>query len=243
MKKIYLLLFSLMLLSNLIAQEEEYVGTISKFGAAGGVIGNYIFPNLTELNNKVKLLGLDEFSNSGLITYGGSGYAYIMFWNNVRMGGLGYGGSSKVEKIIDGYRTQVDYSLGMGGFTVEYTLPFIKDVAVSLGFILGGGSATIEIYKNKADFVWDDVFNGVKNGDTGSEYKKVYKNFFSITPTLNLDIPLNRFIAFRLGMGYQTDLSGDWKIDNEQTLYNVPSKLNNNSFFISTGLFFGFFAF
>jgi hypothetical protein len=54
---------------------------------------------------------------------------------------------------------------------------------------------------------------------------------------------LNRFIAFRIGAGYQTDLTGDWKIDNDQALYNTPNKLNSNAFYIQTGIFFGFFAF
>ena len=101
----------------------------------------------------------------------------------------------------------------------------------------------IDIYKNKGDFTWGDVWSDIQAVNSKSEYKKITKSFFTITPTVNIDIPLNRFIAFRLGAGYQTDLSGEWKIDNEQTLFNVPSKLNANAFYVQTGLFFGFFAF
>jgi hypothetical protein len=244
MKKILLFLIATMFVTNIFAQdEEEYVGNISKFGAAGGFTATWLMPNFDELNSKVKMLGLEEFSKSGMVTWGGAGYAYIMFWNNIRFGGMGYGGLTSTDGIINGYRTQVDYTVGMGGFTVEYTLPVVKDIAVSIGCVIGGGSAQIDIYKNKGDFTWGDVWSDIQAVNSKSEYKKITKSFFTITPTVNIDIPLNRFIAFRLGAGYQTDLSGEWKIDNEQTLFNVPSKLNANAFYVQTGLFFGFFAF
>ena len=67
--------------------------------------------------------------------------------------------------------------------------------------------------------------------------------FFTITPTLNIDIPITRFIAFRIGGGYVLTLGDSWKIENGQELLNVPSQLSGNSFYIQTGIFFGFFAF
>ena len=39
------------------------------------------------------------------------------------------------------------YSLGGGGLTVEYTLPFIKNIGVSVGAILGAGSMSLELYQ------------------------------------------------------------------------------------------------
>lgn len=244
MRKILPILLFTILCTSLFAQDdEEYVGNISKFGAAGGVTATWVIPNFDELNNKIKLLGINEFSNSGMITWGGAGYAYIMFWDNVRLGGMGYGGVKSSEGIVNEYRTKVDYSIGIGGFTLEYTLPFIKDIAVSIGCVLGGGSAQIDVYKNKGDFNWGGVWSDVQAVNSKSEYKKISKSFFTFTPTINIDIPLNRFIAFRIGGGYQTDLTGDWKIDNDQTLYNTPNKLNSNAFYVQTGIFFGFFAF
>jgi len=64
-----------------------------------------------------------------------------------------------------------------------------------------------------------------------------------ITPTVNLDIPLNRFILLRLGAGYQIAIIEDWTSDNDRALNDVPSDLNANSFFVQSGIYIGFFSF
>jgi hypothetical protein len=63
------------------------------------------------------------------------------------------------------------------------------------------------------------------------------------TPTLNLDVPINRFILIRLGAGYQISFNDDWTADNDKELRGVPSDLNANTFFVQSGIFIGFFSF
>lgn len=241
MRKLLFLLF-IVFVSSINAQGIESVQWIAKFGAAGGFTPMVMFPDFEELNKSVSSFGVDNFGN-GLITYGGGGYAYIMLIDNVRIGGFGFGGSKNSKKNIQGIRKEVNYSIGGGAFTIEYTLPFINGLAVSIGGLFGGGSINIDVYQNEGSFEWFNVWNNLNGGNSNNIHKHLENNFFTFAPTLNVDVPLNRFIAFRLGTGYQLTFGNSWTIDNDQELKNVPGSLNGNAFFIQTGVFIGLFAF
>ncbi len=245
MKK--LLIFVLILISfhSSFAQEGEDVGWVARFGAAGGFSPTLVFPNVDAVNLQIKNMGLENLSGKGMIVYGGGGYAYIMLIDNLRIGGMGLSGTQSSKGTINGFNKEVKYNYGLGGFTAEYTLPFIKNIAVSVGAIIGGGSSSIEIFQNQNNFTWSGIWNDVsdKSKTTQNIYRKITNTFFTITPTLNVDIPLSRFIAFRIGGGYITSLANGWKVDNEQDIGNIPSDLSSSSFFIQTGIYFGLIAF
>ncbi|MEW6652574.1 MAG: hypothetical protein AB1394_03790 [Bacteroidota bacterium] len=249
MKKLVLLLL-LLTGTKSFAQEGEDVGWVSRFGAAGGVSPSYVFPNLEALNLKVKNIGIPELSN-GMFLFGGGGYAYIMIIDNVRIGGIGLSGTQSTNGRVSypeffSADREVKFNYGFGGLTVEYTLPFVKNVALSIGGIIGGGSQSIEIFENKNRYAWDltwpvtpAMFSTFEPG-VSTEIKN---SFFTFTPTLNLDVPINRFIALRIGTGYVMNFSDDWKINNDQKILGVPKDLSSNNFFVQTGIYFGFFAF
>lgn len=245
MKNIFYLIVFLISINIVVAQEEEDVGWVSRFGAAGGISPTFVFPNLDMLNKEIKNFGLPEMDNN-LFTFGGGGYVYLMFIENVRIGGIGFGGSKNVKGNVNflgnNLNREVDYDFGFGGFTVEYTLPFIKGIAVSLGGIFGGGAQVISIYESKGNYSWDNSWpnNSFYNSSVSNEIKN---NFFSVTPTLNIDFPLTRFVAVRIGGGYLMNFSNEWKINNDLKIINVPKDLTSNNFFIQTGIYFGFFAF
>lgn len=246
MKKILFAVLVLLSSKSLYAQEAEDVGWVARFGAAGGFTPTYFSPNINPVNALIKNLGIEQSLGSGVITFGGGGYAYIMLVDNLRIGGLGLSGSTSAKGTSGGFDKEVIYNYGLGGLTVEYTLPFINKIAVSVGTIIGGGSASIEIYKNRDDFDWNII--GLKSFDNfppnDENLSRKYTNvFFTITPTLNVDIPLDRFIAFRVGGGYIFSFNNEWNVDNDKTLRNVPSDMKSNSFFIQTGIFFGLIAF
>jgi hypothetical protein len=254
--KIVLILCVLSTLS--FAQRQQYFD--APFGGGGGFTPGWIFPNFDQVNPVLKQFGVPEFSKGGFFTTGGSGFIYLGFIKNFRVGGIGFGGSKStsssqesqllLDKSLDKNSVQavvnkeVQYSLGGGGLTLEYTLPFIKNVGISVGGIIGGGSLSMEIYKNSGTFSWDDVWNEISGPfPSGNEHKTIKNNFWFFTPTVNVDIPAFRFVAFRIGAGYQLTFANKWTIDNNQNLSNVPSDLNGNSFFIQTGIFIGFFSF
>ncbi|KAF0142474.1 MAG: hypothetical protein FD122_431 [Stygiobacter sp.] len=251
MKKFTCLLLVLVFSAKSFAQEGEDVGWVARFGAAGGVSASYAFLNLDAINSQIKTLGILELSK-GMFLFGGGGYAYIMIVDNVRIGGIGLSGTQSTSgrvKFLAANR-EVKYNYGFGGLTVEYTLPFVKNVALSIGGIIGGGSQSIEVYQNELPYTWsnswpssykimEDPFDLLQSNSAA-----IIKNsFFTFTPTLNLDVPINRFIALRIGGGYVMNFSDNWKINNDQNIAGVPKELSSNNFFIQTGIYFGFFAF
>ncbi len=218
---------------------------MSKFGLAGGFTPMWMFTNVDAVNEMLPEFGVNQLSTSGLLTLGGAGYAYIMLVDNMRIGGMGYSGSMSSSGIVDGFRKEADYSIGGGALSIEYTLPSIKRVAISFGVLLGGGSLELNLYKNRGEFNWQEIWQEISDSESSSENfsRRMKNSFYLVSPTINLDFPLNRFIALRLGAGYQFTFGSDWEIENEQELTGVPSDLNGNAFFIQTGLFLGFFAF
>lgn len=64
-----------------------------------------------------------------------------------------------------------------------------------------------------------------------------------IAPTINVDIPVHRLIALRVGAGYSLALSNKWELENEQEVLSVPNDVKSGGLFISTGIFIGFFSY
>ena len=100
------------------------------------------------------------------------------------------------------------------------------------------------IFQNKNDFAWQETWNEFNNlNGTDNISRKMENSYFTISPTINIDVPLTRFFALRVGSGYQFTLNESWTIENAKTLKNVPSSVNGNAFFIQTGIYLGFFAY
>ena len=215
------------------------------FGGGIGYVPAWYIPNIDPINEQLNQIGMAELSTSGFYSSGIAGYLYVGFVKNLRIGGMGYGGSISVSQKIEDVNQEVVYSLGGGGLTVEYTLPFIKDIGVSVGAAIGTGSLELDIYRSSGDFTWEGTWGEFSNPDSSSGgFNRNLKNsYWTITPTLNLDYPIYRFVSLRLGVGYQLTFADEWTADNDQSVSGIPSDLNGNSFFIQSGIFIGFFSF
>ncbi len=101
------------------------------------------------------------------------------------------------------------------------------------------------MYQSNGDLEWNSVWDLVKDKKLNLIIKNysMKNSFFFISPTINLDFPITRFLAVRGGVGYQFTFGDEWKVGNEIKLNNVPSQLNADGFFIQTGLYIGLFAF
>ena len=237
------ILLSILLISSALLNAQSGKFFDAPFGGGGGYVPSWYIPKVDEINNQLKTLGIPEFSTSGLYTSGGAGFIYIGFVKHLRIGGMGYGGSMSKSVTLSGENKEALYSLGGGSLTVEYTLPFIKNVGLSIGAAIGGGSLVIELFNNSGSQDWNTIWSGLEESNNSGDYKKLKNSFWSFSPTLNFDIPLYRFVVFRLGVGYQLTFGDDWTYDNDQPLNNVPSGVNADAFFIQSGLFIGFFSF
>lgn len=237
MKNSIKILLIILLFSPFAKAQIKGLGWAAKFGAAGGFTPIVLYPDFSQLNSHISGIGFPELTSKAVYAPGGSGYFYIMSLKNFRIGGMGFGGSTEDSKKVNNFNFESNYKISGGGLTLEYTLPFIKKVGVSLGLILGVGSMEINLYKNNGGVDW----NALVNDD--NKHLKMYTNYYILIPTLNIDIPVNRFLALRAGAGYQTSFSYDWKIHNDQNLSNVPDSLNGDAFFVQIGVLAGFFAF
>lgn len=237
MKRFLIIILLCIISININSQTAKYFD--APFGGGGGFLPAWYMPNIDPLNLKLKNIGIPELSTSGLLTTGGAGFIYIGFIKNLRLGGMGFGGATSESKSINGVNYETSYSIGGGGLTVEYTLPFIKDIGVSIGTTLGRGSIEIDMYKNTSEFSWDNL----PDPSNANSFNRLTNSYWMITPTLNMEVPVYRFIALRFGIGYQLSLGNSWKANNDQKIIGVPESLNGDAFFIQLGLFAGFFAF
>jgi hypothetical protein len=232
----------LLLSTALIAQQGKYFD--APFGGGIGYTPAWYIPNVDPINTELNNIGMKELSTSGLYSSSIGGFIYIGFIKNLRVGGMGFGGSLSQSQQIDETSREVVYNLGGGGVTLEYTLPFIKNFGVSVGAAIGGGSLELELYNNSDPFNWQSTWNEFSDPSNESNFHRTIKNsFWMFSPTINIDYPLYRFVVLRLGIGYQLTFNDDWTANNNQTLNNVPSDLNSNAFFIQSGIFIGFFSF
>jgi hypothetical protein len=235
MMKKCLLLFSILIISfEANSQTQQFFD--SPFGGGGGFTPGWTFVKVNSLNNKLSLSNLPQVAKNGIFTTGGGGFIYIGFVPGLRIGGMGYGGSTDNLSMANGFNTETFYSIGGGGMTIEYTLPFIKSIGVSPGLIVGGGNITVDLYKNGVNAGWAGL--GTEQG----LHNTLNNNFWLIAPTINIEIPFYRFFCFRIGAGYNFTLGENWTFNN-QDLPGVPSDFNGKNFFIQTGIFIGFFSF
>ncbi len=241
MRKIFLLFLTVS--SFLIAQSENQIGWIAKFGAAGGITPMIILPNYDGINSELTNIGMSKLSGP-IVAWGGGGYAYVMIIDNLRLGGIGFSGYKSESTVIKNLDTETKYSIGGGALTIEYTFPFVKNMALSAGFMFGGGSLDIDVYQNEGSFNWNTIWDDIKNGNS-VDYKElsIKNSYYFVLPTVNIDFPITRFLAIRGGIGYQFTFGDDWKIGNGKNLNSVPSNINANGLVFQTGILIGLFAF
>jgi len=237
MKKLIALLMFITLLQLPVYAQYE-MGWDAKFAIGGGFTPGWIIPEVDEIN---KMMNGLEFSSSGFFATGGAGYISIAVVKNIRIGMMGLGGS--MTETNEGLEAK--YSLSALGFTAEYTFPFIPLVAVSAGIVVGGGTTTLNLHRFDPGYNadWNDIWSEIQSSsNTVNNFsRKISNSYFTVIPTLNIDIPLYRFFAFRIGGGYQIAMGDNWELDNGQKISNIPSGLSSNAVFIQTGIFIGYF--
>ncbi len=208
-----------------------------KFGAAGGYGKMFIFNNADNLNLALRQNNFPEIKN-GILASAGGGYFYTMFVKNLRFGGFAFSGSNSESIKENSFEKETVINASGGGFTVEYTFSFVKKIGTSIGIMLGGGSTSINLYKNDGNLIWPQ--NIVSETKINTELTNTY---FLITPIINVEIPFSRFIALRAGVGYNIKVNSEWKFDNGKSISNIDNNLDGDNLFLQLGIYVGFFAF
>ena len=217
----------------------------AKVGGAGGftpVVG--MFDN-TEIDKYLKAANLPTLGSDPMYLMGGEGYGYIMFLKNVRFGGLGVSGHRTVSNVTNNIKKEVEYGVNYGGFLVDYVIPVSYKLDVAFGASIGGGSIDIRMTKDDGGFkTWDSLWTnyGTPNSTTSNYTRKLTGSFGVFNPHVNVEYTVLRWMQIRLGVGYPIIYSPDWKLDDQFTVENVPSKIKASGYTVNAGIMFGFFG-
>ncbi|MHB1688966.1 MAG: hypothetical protein ACYCVH_16560 [Ignavibacteriaceae bacterium] len=256
MKNIFLVIsFIFVSVQIVFPQDSQFYD--APFGGGGGYVGGWIVPKLDGINAQLKNFGVPALPTSGFYTSGGAGFIYLGFIKNLRIGGMGFSGSrstasatvknyagagSPVPNYVTEFREAI-LSLSGGGFTIDYTFPFVKDFGISLGAVIGRGSLNIQLYKNLGNADWQYFWDTSVNPNGFTQSSSLKNSYWIFTPTLNVDIPAYHLLSFRIGAGYQYTFGSSWTYDNNKDILNAPSDINGNSFFVQAGIFVGLFSY
>lgn len=239
----------------LIAQQEEEPpippkrSKAGKIGAFAGFTPGWLFVDVKPLNSMLEAAGAAPLKDDGVFLWGGGGAAYIMLLPNVRVGGVGMSGSSK-STLLNGFGVRKDAELhvGFGAVTLEYTIPLIERLDMSIGGMLGGGGIDIILRQDAGgNKNWNQEWNyfGSGNYQTAGQISEIKRtmggSFFIWIPTLNFEYGILGWVGVRLGVSYVGMSAPSWTLDDTHDLVGVPSNINGKGWMINGGLFVGTF--
>jgi len=246
----------------ILAQEEEEIPSPpqrhaqAKIGGAGGFTQNLLFLNLDPINEILKNSNAAPFKKNPMLLLGGQGYGYIMVVPNLRIGGLGAGGSMIQNSIdttgqefgVPSVRRDVELSVGFGGVTIEYAIPVIPQLDIALGLMIGGGSTSIKMTRNiNSDKMWEKVWeefgSDVRTRPTDEYTRNLSGSFFIYQPSLNIEYAVLRWVGLRLGVSYNGMMVNKWTLDDKYDIIGVPDEISGKGIMINGGIFLGTFLY
>lgn len=249
--KIKLLILAVIIFLNFsFSQNEDFNVSnqkILRMGGAGGFTSYVLFWNVKEINKSIQTQAGPTLDDKPIYLYGGEGYGYIMVIENLRVGGLGVGGSTSSSTILGNTRMDLETNVTFGGITINYAIPINQRLDITIGSMLGWGGIDLKLRRDNWGIKnWDDLIN--QWGSSGSimvnnfSYS-INSDFFVFQPNIKVEYAILRWLSVRVGVGYLGMAGGEWKLDDEFELVGVPKKLNASGFIIDGGIFLGTFIF
>lgn len=237
----------------LIAQEEEEEPlppprrqSAAKIGGAGGFTPVFLFWNVDALNDFLPP-NTQKFDNNPMALFGGQGYAYIMLLENLRVGGMGVGGSTKTSalELSTNVRRDIDVSISFGGVTIEYAIPIVERLDIVPGILLGGGGVEIKTTRDQGGLKsWNGLWNEFDlNSPVQNVTRKLEGSFFVYQPSVQIEFALLQWLGLRAGVSYVDMISPSWKLDERFDVADVPAKVKGQGWAIHAGIFAGTFLY
>lgn len=218
-----------------------------RFSIAGGPTIGLQFQNMDALNTQMNQIGIPSFPTDGLLILGGGGFIELpikgLTW--MRLGGSGTGFTYERQfTTTDDITKTAYYSYGSGGISVEYVKPLGKVVDITGGVYLSTGTLNIQLYQNTADYGnWNTIFGEIGAGLSSENISRNFSmRFYSAQPMVGIGAFLTKFMYAKLNAGYLFATNGDWYVDNETLVSNVPSGISANGFNVNFGLNIGLFT-
>ncbi|HEY3874239.1 MAG TPA: hypothetical protein VGM92_02085 [Candidatus Kapabacteria bacterium] len=242
--------------------EETDQGSPSFFSVGGGVLGAYFIPDFSAFNPNIaqKFTGMNYRQQVWMI--GGQGFVTIPWVKNLRVGGMGYSGTSSdcgcsdtIYPSGDTLNRYLTYSIGYAALTIDYVLPLrTGHFHIVPGIALGFGSVNIFARQaaSRLNFDIGQEFSG--QNPYGLYTSHTYSsNFFLYMPQIQFEYSPVGFLMFRLTAAYQGTAMGSWSVDQGVALGNTdaltggstsltPGKsVTGSGFVLSLGAFIGLF--
>ncbi len=230
--------------------QDEDKGAPSFFSVGGGILGAYFTPNLTVFNANVAQPFVEKNYRQEVWMIGGQGFITLPWVKNLRIGGMGYSGTSVdcgcTNTTVGADSTSVNryltYQIGYAALTIDYVLPLRTGrFHIVPGIALGYGAVNIYARQdvNGVDFDIAQEFNG-SSPYTTHTYSS---NFFLYMPQLQFEYSPVGYLMFRLTAAYQGTSMGTWTKDQGITLGSSTglTGINGSGLVVSLGAFLGLF--
>ena len=210
----------------------------------GGPTAGWHFNQVNELNNALNSAGFPQVSKNGFFTLGGNGYIDFPIKKGfLRIGGLGIGFSTNVNKMVNDSLTKaVNYAFGMGGLSVEYVRP-INNFDIVFGALFSTGTLKLDLYQyGQNNGNYNSIFGEFASNSSSQNITRNFKvRFYSVQPQVGFGLLVKKFLYFKLTGGYLLSFNGTWKVDNNTDVPNFPTGIKANGFTISLGVNAGIF--
>lgn len=218
-----------------------------KLGGAGGYTPGWLFLDLDGLNAVMSASGFAPFDDGRLMMHGGQGYAYLLLVQNLRIGGLGMSGSRSTSRIelATNTRRDLELSVGYGGVSLEFAIPVVPRVDVTVGTVIGGGGMTLTLRRDRGTARdWGGIWGEAGGSGAAEEFtRKLEGSFFVLQPSVTVEVAILRWLGVRAGAGYLGMTGGSWTLDDRYDLSGVPDGIHGRGWMINTGIYVGTFIY
>jgi hypothetical protein len=147
--------------------------------------------------------------------WGGQGY---LQFNRFRLGYAGWGQELKARSSVSDTQRYYDYKYNLGGVTLEYVLLRARRADLSLGALLGGADAEINLARSaRSDLTWDRTVLL----DSERELALRSDGFVGM-PLIRGKLRLFGIVWLQAQAGYVYSRMGEWKTHTEKEVFNAP---------------------
>lgn len=162
----------------------------------GGPMPGVVFLNLAGLNERLEANGYAPLPEM-VFVMGGGGYGGEV--RGLRFGGLGWGGDAASLKG----QKAATLSIGFGGFMVERGLFAGRGYSLSIGAVIGGGGADLDLLDHRSNSFDEAISNPANTVLT--------RGFFGFQAYTGLELLLLDWIILKVNLGYLWTFGEPWR--------------------------------
>jgi hypothetical protein len=184
------------------------------FEMGGGPLAIWPDRSAGRLQPHMSAAGFSELRRESYC-WGGQGY---MQFNRFRIGYAGWGQDLKARSSLSDTQRYYDYKYSLGGVTLEYVLLRGRRADISLGALLGGVDAEINLARSaSSDLGWEQTVLL----DSERELALKSEGFMGM-PLVRGKLRLFGIVWLQAQAGYLYSRMGEWKTHTEKEVFSAP---------------------